>query len=213
MQKQSILLFIFIIGGLIILSVFIISIIKEKPIKENNKADILTEPIIYNEDSVLGNLTAPITIIEFGDFKCSACKKVAITLEKILETYPNQVKIIWKGIPAKNKSEEALIASYCAQEQKQFLKYHNLLFANQNNLDQENFYIDLAQEINLDLRKFNSCLNSQVFLDLIQKNTIQAQELRVDATPYFFVGKKSFSGAISFEKFQIIIEEEIKKLK
>ncbi|MFH1838201.1 MAG: thioredoxin domain-containing protein [Candidatus Kuenenbacteria bacterium] len=214
MQKQSIFLFIFIVLGLIIISAFVISIIKEKPIKENlNETSFLSEPIIFANDPVLGNITTQIAIIEFGDFKCSACQKVEITLKEILKKYPNQVKLIWKGIPGHSESQNALLASYCAQEQGQFWKYHDLLFSNQDKLDQQNIYFELAQNINLDLKKFDYCLNNQTFLDLIQENMTQAQKLRIDSTPYFFIGKKNFSGALSFEKFQMIIEEQIKNMK
>ncbi len=213
MQKQSVFLFIFIALGLIIISAFAISTIKEKPIKTLDEKNIITKPIVYLDDPVLGNPEAKISVIEFGDFKCSACEKVNPVLKKILKTYPNQVKLIWKGISGHDGSENALITSYCAQEQGQFDKYHNLLFSNQDQLDQQNIYLDLAQKINLDLKKFNDCLINNRYSDLIQKNIIQAQELRVDATPYFFIGQKKFKGAISFEQFQMIINEEIRNTK
>lgn len=132
--------------------------------------------------------------------------------KKILETYPNQVKLIWKGISAHNGSENTLLAGYCAQEQGKFKEYSDLLFLNQGQLNQQNTYLDSAQKINLDLKKFNNCLTNNYYSDLIQKNLIQAQKLRVDATPYFFIGQK-FSGAISFEEFQMIISKEIRKIK
>ncbi len=207
---RSFFLFTFIILGLFIVVIFAISIIKEKPFKKINATNELTKPIIYSDDLVFGNPMAPIVIIEFGDYKCSACKKVEPALKKILETYPNQVKLIWKGIPGHNESENALMASYCAQEQGQALNYHNLLFLNQSDLNEENIYFNLAQSINLNLEKFNRCLSNQVYSNLIQKNLLQAQELRIDATPYFFIGEKSFFGAISFEQFQIFIQEELK---
>lgn len=213
MRKQSVFLFLFILLGLIVVGSFAVSIINERPIKKNLNEISITEPIIYSNDPVLGNSLAPIAIVEFGDFRCSACQRVEFVLKEILNAYPNQVKLIWKGIPGHNESENALLASYCAQEQGQFWKYHNLLFSNQDKLDQQNIYFELAQNINLDLKKFDRCLNNQTFSDLIQKNIIQTQELGVNATPYFFIGKKKFSGAISFEKFKIIIEEQIKNVK
>lgn len=211
---KSIFLFIFFILGLIIISIFAILVFKEKPIQRNlNEIDLLTKPIIFPEDPILGNPTAQITLVEFGDFKCGACQKVESVLKEILKTYPNQIRLIWKGIPGRNESESALLASYCAQEQGQFWKYHDLLFSNQDRLGQQNIYFELAQNIDLDLKKFDLCLNNQIFLDLIQKNTAQAQRLRIDFTPYFFIEEKRFGGALSFEEFQIIIEEQIKNAK
>jgi protein-disulfide isomerase len=208
---KSIFLFIFFILGLIVIGIFAISIVKEQPLKKNlNKIDFLTKPVIFSEDPVLGNPKAIISLIEFGDFKCSACKKIESSLKEILKTYPNQIKLVWKGIPGHSESEKVLLASYCAREQGKFWKYHDLLFSNQDNLDQQNIYFKLAQDINLDLKKFDRCLNNQTFFDLIQKNITQAQKLKIDATPYFFINEKKFSGAISFEKFRIIIEEEIR---
>lgn len=195
-----------------VIGIFAISIIKEKPLKKNlDEIDFLTEPVIFSEDPVLGNPKATISLIEFGDFRCSACQKVESTLKEILKTYPNQIKLVWKGIPGHNESEKTLLASYCSREQGQFWKYHDLLFFNQDKLDQQNIYFELARDINLDLKKFDRCLSNQTFLDLIQNNITQAQKLRIDSTPYFFINEKKFSGALSFEKFRIIIEEEIRK--
>lgn len=73
---------IFVILGLIIVSAFAISVIKERPIKKLSETNILTEPIIYPDDPVLGNSKAPISLVEFGDFECSACQKVEPILKK-----------------------------------------------------------------------------------------------------------------------------------
>ncbi|MEK7167326.1 MAG: thioredoxin domain-containing protein [Patescibacteria group bacterium] len=207
---KPIFLFVLFVFGLIIIGIFAFSIIREKPIKKNlNEIDFLIKPVIFPNDPVFGNPEALISLVEFGDYQCGACHKVEPTLKEILKIYPDQIKLIWKGIPGHSESQNALLASYCAQEQGQFWKYHDLLFLNQNQLGQQNIYLKFAQEINLDLKKFDNCFNNQTFLNLIQDNITQAQKLRIDSTPYFFIGEEKFSGAISFEAFKIIIEQKL----
>lgn len=84
------------------------------------------------ETPVMGDPSAPVTIIEFSDFECPFCTRAADTVAQIREAYPDQVKIYFKQFPLVNihpNAFKAAEASLCAAEQGKFEDYHDKLFA------------------------------------------------------------------------------------
>ena len=87
-------------------------------------------------DPVKGPANAPITIIEFSDYQCPFCARVNPTLDRIRQTYPDKVRIVFKDFPLPNHPEapKASEAAYCAGEQGKYWEMHDRLFANQQAL-------------------------------------------------------------------------------
>jgi hypothetical protein len=76
----------------------------------------------------LGPPDAPITIIEFSDFTCGYCRKFHLeTFNQLLDTYPDQIRFVYRNFPVVGGAEAAL-ASLCAGEQGKYWEYHNLIF-------------------------------------------------------------------------------------
>ena len=94
--------------------------------------------ISADNDPIIGNLDAPITIIEFSDFQCPFCARFHIqTLPLLLEEYiePGKVKLVFRDFPIQSIHPNALpasIAAECANEQGKFKEMHDALFENQN---------------------------------------------------------------------------------
>jgi protein-disulfide isomerase len=87
-------------------------------------------------DPVKGPATAPITIVEYSDFQCPFCARVNPTLDRVLQTYGDKVRIVFKDYPLPNHREapKAAEAAHCAGEQGKFWEMHDRLFANQQAL-------------------------------------------------------------------------------
>ncbi|MFH1662120.1 MAG: thioredoxin domain-containing protein, partial [Candidatus Falkowbacteria bacterium] len=131
--------------------------------------DLLTGPIISESDPSLGNTDAPIVIVEFSDFECEFCHTQEKNLKKLIEKYPDKIRLIWKDYPDDNSFASA-VAGRCANEQNKFWEYHDLLFNSKN-------YLELAEKLNLDLTKFSKCLNNEDIEILIKKNINEANAL------------------------------------
>jgi len=86
------------------------------------------------DDPSIGPASAPVTLIEFSDFQCPFCQRVAPTLKQVKQKYGDKVRVVWKDFPLTQIHPQAFKASeaaHCAAEQGKFWEYHDRLFANQ----------------------------------------------------------------------------------
>lgn len=170
------------------------------------------EVAVNPNDPVKGNPQAKVTIVEFSDFQCPFCGFVEPTLGKIFETYPDKVKLVYKNypLPSHENAENAALAALCAKEQDKYWEYHDKLFENQESLKESDLK-KYAADLGLKTEDFNSCLESKKYKSQIETDVMEANKVGVRGTPAFFINGRSLYGAQPFEKFQEIIEEELKK--
>ncbi len=111
-----------------------------------------------------------------------------------------------------DESQWAAEASECADEQGKFWEYHDKLFASQNGENQGAFAKDklkgFAADLKLDTEKFNSCLDSGKYTQVVQEETSIAGQLGVSSTPTFLINTQPVQGAQSIDVFKQIIESE-----
>jgi len=158
-----------------------------------------------------GNVTAQVTIVEFSDFQCPACKTAQKTINEILKEYGGKVSFYYRNYPLSFHANSfiAAEAAEAANEQRKFWEYHDILFANQNNLDKESLK-KYAKDLGLDTEKFNSELDSEKYKSAIEKDIADGNSLGVPGTPVFFINGRQVFGADK-TKIKQIIEEELSK--
>jgi protein-disulfide isomerase len=164
--------------------------------------------------AVLGSPNAPVTIVEFSDFRCSFCKKFwADTLPKLKNSYfeKGTVQFVFRHFAILGKqSEQAALASECAAEQGKFWQYHDKLFANQAALGfSESKLKGYAGELRLQQTKFDSCLTSGKYNSKVEQETVTAAYLGGRGTPMFLVNEWLLVGAQPFETFQKVIGQAL----
>lgn len=161
-----------------------------------------------------GPATAPVTIVEFSDFQCPACARSQSVLKRVLDTYGDKVRLVYRDFPADGvhqQAREAAEAARCAEEQGKFWEYHDKLFANQQSL-QVAALKKYADEVGLNGKVFESCLISSKFKETIAKDIQAAQKAAVGGTPAFFINGRPLLGALPFEAFQQYIDEELERV-
>ena len=182
--------------------------------------------ISADNDPIIGNPDAPITIIEFSDFQCPFCARFHIqTLPLILEEYIEQgkVKLVFRDFPIQSIHPNALpasIAAECANEQGKFKEMHDMLFDNQNEwnkqdtVDALSSFSQYATNIQLEQETFDSCLTNGKYIEEIKKDLDDGRDYGVSGTPGFFVGNDEIGyvelkGAQPFESFKKIIDAQL----
>jgi protein-disulfide isomerase len=161
-----------------------------------------------------GSKDAPVEIIEFSDFQCPFCQRANPTVQRVLSTYGDRIKFVYRHYPLANhpNARPAAEASACAQDQGKFWEYHDRLFANPTKLTDA----DLKQHaaaIGLDTAAFNTCVDSRAHAAGVEADIAAANELGVTGTPAFFVNGRSLEGAQPFEAFKQVIDEELARAK
>src|SRR5687768_6043646 len=166
-------------------------------------------------DPAIGSASAPVTIVEFSDFQCPFCQRVAPTLKQVQKTYGDKVRIVWKDFPLTQIHPEAFKAgeaAHCAGEQGKFWEYHDRLFANQQALQPDSLK-KYAADAGLDAAKFNACVDTSKYGDRVREGVAQGSRLGVNSTPTLYVNGRMMSGAQPYEAIAAVIDEELARAK
>lgn len=197
---------------------------------------ILNEKLVIDKSTiVIGSQNAPVTVYEFGDYACHGCG-LAYGNEEILEQYltrnPNyeapilkvfeeyvdtgKVKYVFINMPSEVLNPgvtTAHLAALCANEQNQWLKYHNNLFENRDEWvlsdDKNSKMKKFAEELGLDKNKFNNCLDSKKYQSQIDEELKLSEEYEVSGTPTFYIERNFLSGPQDYRMFQLLIDDEL----
>ncbi|MBI3761255.1 MAG: thioredoxin domain-containing protein, partial [Chloroflexi bacterium] len=114
------------------------------------------------DDPSLGPSTAPVTIVEYGDFGCPSCRAwhQAGILDRIRAQYGERVRFVWRDFPIITaQSPKAAEAGQCAYDQSKFWEYHDLVYDRAPAIGVSDLKA-YAAEIGLEVEKFNQCLDS-----------------------------------------------------
>jgi len=174
--------------------------------------DLITKPIIDGTDPIMGDMQAPITIIQFSDFTCAYCNSQEQQVRKLLKEFPGKIKLIWKDYPEKDIksiSHQAAIAGRCAASQGKFWQYHDLIVQTKQ-LNNE-LLTAAAKKLMLNMLDFNKCLKENLTASNIKNNMTEANALGITGVPFLFVNDKEFMGEVTFNELKQTVESLLKK--
>jgi len=186
----------------------------------NNITPKQNEQVSADDDPYMGSSKAQLTLIEFSDFQCPFCKNFFNnTLPEIKRNYidTGKIRLVYRDFPilAIHKSaQKAAEASECAYEQGKFWEYHDTLFINQKVWEIDNTTTELknyASALNLDINKFNTCLDSGKYYSEVTNDIKDGTKAGVTGTPTFFINSIKIVGAQPYDTFKNIIEAELNK--
>ena len=175
---------------------------------------------LENGSPALGSGSAPITIVEFGDYQCEACYAwFHNTRDTLIDNYieTGKAKLVFVDLPFLGRdSPKAAQASYCAEDQGQYWEYHAMLYTFQDghpdsgwaDRDRLNSF---AFSLDMNIDEFNDCMDSSKYQKRVKANYDEAVKNDVQSTPTFIIisedGKKEkFSGAQPYSVFSATIE-------
>jgi len=187
--------------------------------------NIIYSTIMENGSPILGNLDAPITLIEFGDYQCHFCNvHFHNTEHSLLQNfiYTGKVKMIFKDFTIIGPdSVNAAHGTHCANDQGKFWEYHDILYNNwtgeNNGWASSDNLLRFSQEIELDVDQWSDCMIEERYSQIISNSSKDARDLGITGTPAFFViGPDNkitrLFGAQPYESFEKIFNSELEKL-
>ena len=175
---------------------------------------------LENGSPPLGSESAPITIVEFGDYQCEACYAwFHNTRDTLIDNYieTGKAKLIFVDLPFLGRdSPKAAHASYCAEDQEKYWEYHTILYTFQDghpdsgwaDRDRLNSFA-FSLEMNMD--EFNECMDSSKYKQRVKANYDDAVKNGVTQTPTFILVSsdgttKKLGGAQPYSVFAATIE-------
>jgi protein-disulfide isomerase len=182
------------------------------------------DDLIKNGSPFLGNVSAPITIIDFSDFQCYLCNRFVKNTEPLInQTYiqTGKVALVFGHLPNRGlDSMGAALAAQCTNDQGKFWQFHNLLYSNHKPIDsgwvsKENLKNFASLIPGLDIKQFDSCFDSEKYKSFVQKDIDLALSFGFRETPSFIVensngsNPETLAGALPFESFKAVIDKKI----
>ncbi len=190
--------------------------------EEGEKEDTKTVfKIPVGSSPVLGNPNALVTIVEFSDFQCPFCSRVEPSLKAIRDKYGDKVRLVWKHEPlpfhpAAEPAAEAANEVRAEKGDKGFWDVHDRFFAAQKDLmngKEPNIdnIVKIATDAGASADKVKNAIANHTHKKEIEADKEVAEDFQANGTPHMFINGRRLVGAQPEEKFDKIIDEEIKK--
>jgi len=221
MDKRIILLAIFAIM-IVSVALYASSYYSQLMVMQENRMNMSGQntPINLTSGSpVLGSTSAPITIVEFGDYQCEACyhwyhNTRADIIDNYIET--GKVNLVFMDLPFLGRdSITAAQATYCADDQGKYWEYHETLYNFQEAIDNgwasKDRLVSFAFNLNMNLDEFNDCMDSSKYAKRVKANYDESQRFGAEATPTFLIispngAVKKITSAQPYSVFSQVIE-------
>ena len=165
-------------------------------------------------DRQLGPADAPVTLVEFADFQCPACKQAFLLLDTLKKEFPGAFSVSYRHFPLAyhKRAYPAARASECAREQGKFAAYHDALYHNSDALDTLSFDRIAADVGVADLLAFRKCVNTTTPHPVIARDLVIGNDsLQVGGTPTFIMNGKVYSYLPPMDELRAVFGKAMKQ--
>jgi protein-disulfide isomerase len=163
-----------------------------------------------NPQMTEGPAKPAVTLVEFADYECPYCQKVAADVKKLADDYVDKVAFTYKDfpLPMHSRAEKAAEAARCAAKQNKFWEFHDQLFQSKE-LDVDQLKAQ-ARALKLDSAEFDKCLDSGEEAAAVDRDRKEGTRLGLNGTPSFFINGHFMSGALDYAALRQIVDQQLK---
>lgn len=168
-----------------------------------------TANVNMQNSNTRGSKDAPVMVVEFADYECPYCQKVAPDIKKLEGDYGSKIAITYKDfpLPMHSHAEKAAEAVRCAGKQGKFWEFHDALFSSKQ-LDVDQLKAE-ARTLSLDGAQFDKCLDSGDTAAAVGQDRQEGVQLGLSGTPSFFINGHFYSGALDYNSLHRIIDQQL----
>lgn len=182
-------------------------------LSSTDRTDLLSSGnLIPDTAPTLGNPDAKITIVEFSDFQCPFCKASFPVIRRIVENYPDEVRLVYRHFPLESihpLAKDLAHASMCAQDQGKFWQFHDRIFQQQDLITKNNI-TEQAKAVGLDINLFEQCQSSGKWNEAVEQDFADIVSLGGRGTPSWIVNGELIQGHFNYNFWVRIIEALLK---
>lgn len=178
--------------------------------KEEQERDIKNpkKPKLTNDRRLSGNSNSKITIVEYADFQCPACRMAYESLSEFKQKYKGQVQFYYKHMPLDFHKMAYPAALYFeaikVQDTAKAIKFYDFVFENQRQMSDENFLKKTAQNVGADIKKVQQDMKSDKVKQVIEEDMAEFQKFGFTGTPVILINGVALHGAQKIEELERI---------
>lgn len=176
-------------------------------------ASALREGVTKEGRPYRGAEYAKLTIYEYSDFECPYCARARSNVEEVLRAYSGTVRLEYRYFPlfSHPRGYPSALAGACAEQQGKFWQMHDLMFENQNALEDADLE-KYAGQAGMDVPAFKKCVASAEAAVKVNADKSQGDALGIQGTPTFFIGQSTVVGAQPVSAFRSVIDSELARI-
>lgn len=163
---------------------------------------------VTNNDHIQGDDSAPITLLEYGDYQCPYCGAAYPIVKQIQKHFDGKLRLVFRNFPLVESHPYALVASIAAEfaaTKNKFWEMHDMLYENQLRLDVPDL-ITYAKKLHLPGDELSAAIEQDLFKDKIEQDFSGGIRSGVNGTPTFFINGKRHDGPFDFESLRSALE-------
>ena len=160
----------------------------------------LTLPV-SERDHAQGPATAPVTLVEYGDYQCPYCGRAHPIVKELQRRLGDQLRFVFRHFPLTQShahAQQAAEAAEAAAAQGQFWEMHDALYEHQRTLDAAHL-AQFAQDLGLDTDRFNREMAGHVHAERVREDFMSGVRSGVNGTPTFFINGVRHDGSYDLQ--------------
>jgi protein-disulfide isomerase len=154
------------------------------------------KPAVNSKDHIQGKNTAPLELVEYGDYQCPHCGHAYPIIKNVQRNLGPDLKFVFRNFPLSEMHPDAFSAAVAAEAaglQQKFWDMHDIIFENQQELDLESLFL-YAKTIGLDLERFKNDIQKKKLTTKVEQDFESGVRSGVNGTPSFFINGKKYNG-------------------
>ena len=166
---------------------------------------------------VMGSPTAPVEIVEYGDFECGWCAQFATVTEpdvrqRLVQTGKTRFRFVDFPLPMHRNTIPAHLAAGCAADQNKFWEMHDRLFQGQNEWNgaatsnPKKVFVGYVRALGLNEDAWEKCFDDRKHLARIQASIAEGNKMRVGSTPTFIINGKMIASAVTYDALKAMVD-------
>lgn len=172
----------------------------------------VVDGVSVSDSPLRGPDSAPVTIVEFADYECPACRAAYPLIEEVLEENLGTIRFAHRDFPLPSHPNAMLAAeaARCAERQGEFWAMHAAIFSSTDVASLENLQA-MASGIGLDRDRFDRCLADDEVIAAIQADIADGRTYGIEGTPTYFINGRMIEGVLSVAQWQELIDAAIRE--
>ena len=164
---------------------------------------------LHDDEHIAGPVTAAITLMVYCDFECPYCGRAYFVIKRLQASLKDHLRFVFRHFPLIHKhpfAQQASEAAEAAAAQGQFWAMHDLLYENQDALEEDDLE-DYARMLGLDTARFKDELSCKVYAARVGTDVHLGRQSGVTGTPTFFINGSRYTDENTLERLILSVSQ------